>query len=231
MNKAVIALVLVAAVAAFLYLSAPQEKAAEGSDISDEYITLPSGDEILKEEYETGGTGAVGEYQAATTAECGGMEGINRDECIKTAAVEMGDESMCAGISGYEARGLCYWDVAEKKDDAELCAGAGEARDMCYAAMAIEKNSAELCMKAGAEQDYCAYQLAMKTLDGKFCAMMSVNVEGCYFTVARKTNNVSLCEKAGASRDVCIAEVAYSTNNPALCEKAGNPEECYAQLE
>ncbi|MFH1224833.1 MAG: hypothetical protein V1676_03440 [Candidatus Diapherotrites archaeon] len=242
MRKTYIALVLVIAAAALVIIAANQQQGsgsagAGGTESGEEYITLPSGDEIGTKEYETAGesgTGApAGQYVPANADYCTGMEGFEKDSCLTTTASALGDAAPCASVGAYEERGLCYMEAALKSGNAGLCGQAESSKDACYAEAAVSSNDYSLCMKAGVEQDYCLYTVGTSSLNAAACANISLAVpkDNCYFMVASGKNDVSLCGKMSQSGDVCIAEIAYNTGNSALCEQAKDKAECYAQLE
>jgi len=200
----------------------------------DEYVTLPSGDEILKAEYETFEDEYAGmPFEELNLQECEGVGELDRDVCISNAAREQKDAAICNGVENYDGRANCYWEVAAASGNAELCVNAGAGRDACYASLGVGQGSAELCAKAGEERDYCFYTIAVAGNNGTLCGNISPapNRDNCYFRVAVATANVSLCKNMEYNMDNCIGEVAFNTGNSALCEGAAGPEECYASLE
>ncbi|MBU0662553.1 MAG: hypothetical protein ABH854_04140 [Candidatus Diapherotrites archaeon] len=224
-----IVIVIVALVLVFVLYSGQGERIPD-----DEYVTLPSGDEILKAEYETFEDEYAGmPYEALELQECESAGELDRDLCITLAAKGQGNAGFCMGIENYDARSACYWGVAQETGNAETCANAGDGAGTCYAEIAIMQGMPELCAKSGAEKDYCFYALAIGGNKGALCANISLppNRDNCYFRVATATLDVSLCGNMGNNGSICVADIAYNTGNSALCERAKSPQECYNALE
>lgn len=82
-----------------------------------------------------------------------------KDSCLRDVSALSGDESSCDSIEDSDKKDQCYWRVAEKIINIDLCEKAGGYKDMCVMGVAEGAGNKEYCNympeNSNFSKDYC----------------------------------------------------------------------------
>ncbi len=195
------------------------EKAVEQGEISEEYAVWVTDTRYSELAESTGEAGICNEIS----------NGNSRNYCLAYFSF---DASYCENINEENFKSSCYFEVAIRSNNSELCENiieersSGEEKDRCYMDIGGKMGDLSICDMISDETTFresCYIDVAVKNKDRTICASLSERKhDACYADLVRVLPDITLCEeivsKTTSNFNNCYRWIAGQTGDASVCE-------------
>jgi len=168
-----------------------------------------------------------------------------KDSCYRAAFGDLKDTSICETGEDELAKIDCYYYIAIKENDADICdqIETGDStysnRINCRVSVAKENKDVSACDRMGGyfEKDLCYRSFVQDAKDAQYCGKIVDNrtKDGCYVDLAIMLKDPRVCDKIreNGEKDRCVSLSAIVLGDSGYCGSIGAGgwrDRCYSEL-